>query len=448
MLSLFPVARSNCGASSSSADVSATEASTLISVACATAPSIIPATENTSPAASATVNECLVMVVLPRLLLCVARERSARILEDEEIRLICNGNGSAPPLPLWERVGVRGSGPSIERNPSPGSHLRCDIAEALLRRSFPRRSPKATYASPTRGEVAEPACASFFNARSRQSQRPPSLPKAAASLRHALDDELSRLRAFQSDRRDFLLSRRRLPGFCFRQAVERNDDKPLRHRSVNRDDVFGAHNESSVESGSRRSGLGTEHLECFGIGNFADIYDGINRSSLGVKHLDGRAANCGTHDDCDRQHVFRFHDRLRVMIELTTEAYQQRRSSRRPMYVSRADTCRGLAPESREAATSGGLCFVLLCSAQPGVASGLGAALFALRHEAGFRGARERLALRAHRLGGAAVGHALLHEGCLCRPRERLAVLADGLALAALLREGRSTGECRDNRSQ
>src|SRR6476661_8134361 len=32
-------------------------------------------------------------------------------------------NGSELPLPLWERVGVRGHGLSIERNPSPGSHL-------------------------------------------------------------------------------------------------------------------------------------------------------------------------------------------------------------------------------------------------------------------------------------------------------------------------------------
>src|SRR5579883_3442946 len=29
----------------------------------------------------------------------------------------------ALPLPLWERVGVRGYGLSIEKNPSPGSHL-------------------------------------------------------------------------------------------------------------------------------------------------------------------------------------------------------------------------------------------------------------------------------------------------------------------------------------
>src|SRR5205814_6182493 len=32
-------------------------------------------------------------------------------------------NGGELPLPLWERVGVRGPGPSIVRNPSPGSHL-------------------------------------------------------------------------------------------------------------------------------------------------------------------------------------------------------------------------------------------------------------------------------------------------------------------------------------
>src|SRR6266849_4562172 len=38
----------------------------------------------------------------------------------------------------WERVGVRGYSLTIDRNPSPGSHLRCDVAEAVLRRSFSR----------------------------------------------------------------------------------------------------------------------------------------------------------------------------------------------------------------------------------------------------------------------------------------------------------------------
>ena len=33
------------------------------------------------------------------------------------------GNGGELPLPLRERVGVRGSGLSMDRNPSPGSHL-------------------------------------------------------------------------------------------------------------------------------------------------------------------------------------------------------------------------------------------------------------------------------------------------------------------------------------
>ena len=37
----------------------------------------------------------------------------------------CFGNGGALPLPLWERVGVRGHGLSLGRNPSPGSSRRC-----------------------------------------------------------------------------------------------------------------------------------------------------------------------------------------------------------------------------------------------------------------------------------------------------------------------------------
>src|SRR5882672_6075980 len=35
----------------------------------------------------------------------------------------CINSGSALPLPLWERVGVRGSDLSIGRDPPPGSHL-------------------------------------------------------------------------------------------------------------------------------------------------------------------------------------------------------------------------------------------------------------------------------------------------------------------------------------
>jgi hypothetical protein len=40
-------------------------------------------------------------------------------------------NGSELPLPLWERVGVRGDGLTIDRNPSPGSHLtmRSDLSQ-------------------------------------------------------------------------------------------------------------------------------------------------------------------------------------------------------------------------------------------------------------------------------------------------------------------------------
>jgi hypothetical protein len=51
------------------------------------------------------------------------RRVSKEQLKHDEIRLIRKGNGSALPLPLWERAGVRGYGLTIDRNPSPGSHL-------------------------------------------------------------------------------------------------------------------------------------------------------------------------------------------------------------------------------------------------------------------------------------------------------------------------------------
>src|SRR5580693_1086776 len=50
--------------------------------------------------------------------------------EHDEISLIRKGNGSTLPLPLRERVGVRGYGLTIDRNPSPGSHpaMRSDLS--------------------------------------------------------------------------------------------------------------------------------------------------------------------------------------------------------------------------------------------------------------------------------------------------------------------------------
>jgi len=47
----------------------------------------------------------------------------------------CTGGG-APPLPLWERVGVRGRGLSMERNPSPGSHLSMRCSRSFASASF------------------------------------------------------------------------------------------------------------------------------------------------------------------------------------------------------------------------------------------------------------------------------------------------------------------------
>ena len=52
-----------------------------------------------------------------------ARALPLFVFKHDEIEFSWNGNGGELPLPLWERVGVRGSGLSIELNPSPGLHL-------------------------------------------------------------------------------------------------------------------------------------------------------------------------------------------------------------------------------------------------------------------------------------------------------------------------------------
>src|SRR6266852_3339887 len=65
----------------------------------------------------------------------VGLAKRKRSHQRSELKHQCLDNGGELPLPLWERVGVRGHGLSIDRNPSPGSHPRCDPT------------------SPTRGEV-------------------------------------------------------------------------------------------------------------------------------------------------------------------------------------------------------------------------------------------------------------------------------------------------------
>jgi hypothetical protein len=47
--------------------------------------------------------------------------RSEATKQSIEVKQQCRSNGGEPPLPLRERVGVRGHGPSIDLNPSPGS---------------------------------------------------------------------------------------------------------------------------------------------------------------------------------------------------------------------------------------------------------------------------------------------------------------------------------------
>src|SRR6185312_6685773 len=73
-----------------------------------------------------------------------------------EIGLSRSGNGKALPLPLWERVGVRGYGLTIDRNPSPGSHLTMrrsrSVASASFFKNGRRRRPLLSHKG--RGEVS------------------------------------------------------------------------------------------------------------------------------------------------------------------------------------------------------------------------------------------------------------------------------------------------------
>src|ERR1700721_9767 len=102
------------------------------------------------------------------------------------------------------------------------------------------------------------------------------------------------------------------------------------------------------------------------------------------------------------------------------------------------------APTAKRKATpEGGFLFNLIRLEANQLTAG-----FALLYEGVLGSAGERLAFRAHGLGGAAIGHALLHERGLGSTRERLAVLADCLAVTALLRKSRATGKCDDQTRQ
>jgi hypothetical protein len=68
--------------------------------------------------------------------LCVARSRTRIWNCFLKIKSgICIGGGALP-LPLWERVGVRGRGLSMGLNPSPGSHLSMQRSRSFASASF------------------------------------------------------------------------------------------------------------------------------------------------------------------------------------------------------------------------------------------------------------------------------------------------------------------------
>jgi hypothetical protein len=117
--------------------------------------------------------------------------------QSAELEQRCLGNGGELPLPLWERVGVRGSGPSTDRNPSPGSHLRCDPT------------------SPTRGEVGT-ARFTFQTARTQEGLRPSLRAKRSNPCRGAKKEWIASSLSLlaMTSRHDFAISRPDRPELC------------------------------------------------------------------------------------------------------------------------------------------------------------------------------------------------------------------------------------------
>src|SRR5690349_2635451 len=99
----------------------------------------------------------------------VAGEEAAMRVGDDVAQrrdAVWQGHALPPPLPACgERVGVRGSlrvfGERRTRgeSPSPGSHLRCNIAEASLRRSFETAAEGGLCLSPQAGRGKETSLA-------------------------------------------------------------------------------------------------------------------------------------------------------------------------------------------------------------------------------------------------------------------------------------------------
>jgi len=125
---------------------------------------------------------------------------------------------------------------------------------------------------------------------------------------------LARLRRFHSDRIDLFLGRRSGPGSKLVDAVERDDNKPLGRRPLQRGGIFGAYDDLAAEGGIRRSGLRTERFESVRFSDLADIDDDISRQlGLRVQSLNQRPADGGACAQRKSQLGFRFQGLLRLL---------------------------------------------------------------------------------------------------------------------------------------
>ena len=113
---------------------------------------------------------------------------------------------------------------------------------------------------------------------------------------------------FHSNRVNFLEGCRSGPGFCFLQAVERDDDKPLGRSSIKRGNIFSTHDELPAGSSYRRPGFGINRLESFRVCDLADVNDSISwRRGLGVEPLDDCPADGDASNERKSKFVIGFH---------------------------------------------------------------------------------------------------------------------------------------------
>ena len=99
---------------------------------------------------------------------------------------------------------------------------------------------------------------------------------------HAFDNEHARLQCFLTNGIDFLLRRRLVPRFGFRDVIKGDDDEALGRSAIERYNIFGADDVLSAGVRGGRSGFRAKLFETFRIDDVTDVNDGIGAWALAL----------------------------------------------------------------------------------------------------------------------------------------------------------------------